>query len=347
MVDDRARTDSSGQEADGEPDWVDVFGRRAEWLRTLHGDRLGWPQDRSRLEALAQASRLGRTRLRDLDPGGGAPDRGHDLLGREGIEVGLRRQENPRPNSSFGFASHVVRVGSKDELAGATLTIALDKNLASSVEAWTVRVFRFDETTREWTLIPRSGPAPDGTYAWAQLRTPGLYVAIGLPRDPWLVRTIATIDSYMPWLRAERDRMGLPRLLEPICKLILCGPNFEEARGDPGQARHLGLPGFSDGMDAKNACERCLGLDLPAGGLPELHILRDPEILLQIPHLWPWPWPWPWWRWCPTWTSAGPINFSGRIKSLAIHPTDGSTVYAGGADGGVWKTTTGGASWYS
>ena len=347
MADDRARTDSNGRDGQEEGDELDVFERRAEWFRRLHGDRLGWPQDQARLRALAQASRLGRTRLRDLDPGGGPPNRGYDLLGKEGIEVGLRRQENPRPNSSFGFASPVVRVGSRDELAGATLKIALDPKLASGVDTSTVRIFRFDETSREWILVPRSGPAPDGSYAWARLRTPGLYVAIGLPKDPWLVRTIAIIDTYMPWLRAERDRMGLPKLLEPICKLILCGPNFEGARGDPALANRVGLPGFSEGIEARNACERCLGLDLPGGGLPELQILRDPEILLRIPRLWPWPWPWPWWRWCPTWTSAGPVDYSGRIKSLAIHPTDGNTVYAGAADGGVWRTTTGGASWYS
>ena len=330
-----------------EPDELYVFERRAEWFRTLHGDRLGWPSDLGRAQALEQASRLGRLRLRDLDPGGGPPERGHDLYGREGLEVGLRRQENPRPNSSFGFASHVVQVGSKDDMSGATLKIALDKRLAAGVEPSTVRVFRFDERSREWALVPRSGPSQDETYAWAQLRNPGLYVAIGLPRDPWLIRTIATIDSYMPWLRGERDRAGLPRLLDPICKLILCGPPFEEARVDPGRANELGLPPFGDPSEAKNACERCLGLDLPNGGLPEIQILRDPDLLLQIPRLWWWPWPWPWWRWCPTWTSAGPVNFSGRIKSVAIHPTDGNTVYAGGADGGVWKTTNGGVTWWS
>jgi uncharacterized cupin superfamily protein len=44
------------------------------------------------------------------------------------------------------------------------------------------------------------------------------------------------------------------------------------------------------------------------------------------------------------------INFSptsGRISALAIDPSDtkGNTLYLGGAEGGVWKTTSGGASW--
>ncbi len=53
------------------------------------------------------------------------------------------------------------------------------------------------------------------------------------------------------------------------------------------------------------------------------------------------------------WTFIGPqpINFgdnyfnSGRIASFAIDPTNNNTVYAGGAEGGVWKTTDGGNTW--
>lgn len=45
------------------------------------------------------------------------------------------------------------------------------------------------------------------------------------------------------------------------------------------------------------------------------------------------------------WLSVGPRNINGRIKSLAIHPTNNQVLYAGGADGGVWKTTDGGQSW--
>jgi len=36
---------------------------------------------------------------------------------------------------------------------------------------------------------------------------------------------------------------------------------------------------------------------------------------------------------------------SGRVRGLAIHPTDPLTVYIGAASGGIWKTTNGGESW--
>lgn len=47
----------------------------------------------------------------------------------------------------------------------------------------------------------------------------------------------------------------------------------------------------------------------------------------------------------PAWTFLGPTNIPGRITALVRHPSDSNTLYAGGADGGVWKTTDAGATW--
>ena len=62
----------------------------------------------------------------------------------------------------------------------------------------------------------------------------------------------------------------------------------------------------------------------------------------------------------PAWRSIGPFGFQtsgfygsspqadgGRIRSIAIDPRTPSTIYAGSASGGVWRTTNGGASWIS
>ena len=53
-----------------------------------------------------------------------------------------------------------------------------------------------------------------------------------------------------------------------------------------------------------------------------------------------------------TWTPLGPAPLgsstnpsSGRLNTIAVHPTDPQTLYVGGAQGGVWKTVNGGASW--
>lgn len=45
------------------------------------------------------------------------------------------------------------------------------------------------------------------------------------------------------------------------------------------------------------------------------------------------------------WFTIGPRNVNGRVKALAVHPTDPNTVYAGAASGGVWKSTDGAQSW--
>lgn len=58
------------------------------------------------------------------------------------------------------------------------------------------------------------------------------------------------------------------------------------------------------------------------------------------------------------WTNIGPVGVdmsnsrpshwginSGRIRGLAIHPTNPDIVYAGAAAGGIWKTTNGGLNW--
>lgn len=47
------------------------------------------------------------------------------------------------------------------------------------------------------------------------------------------------------------------------------------------------------------------------------------------------------------WYNAGPRNINGRVKCLAVHPTNPDIVYAGAASGGVWKTENGGQSWVS
>ena len=56
-----------------------------------------------------------------------------------------------------------------------------------------------------------------------------------------------------------------------------------------------------------------------------------------------------------TWTPVGPAptnsiffgKTSGRVTALAVDPCDpaGNTIYAGGAQGGLWKTTDGGSTW--
>ncbi len=46
-----------------------------------------------------------------------------------------------------------------------------------------------------------------------------------------------------------------------------------------------------------------------------------------------------------SWTTQGPFNIGARITTMAVQSDNSNIVYAGFSDGGVWKTTDGGANW--
>ncbi len=46
-----------------------------------------------------------------------------------------------------------------------------------------------------------------------------------------------------------------------------------------------------------------------------------------------------------SWMQIGPASVGGRVNSVAVHPTDGHTLWIGAADGGIWKSTNRGESW--
>ncbi|MBS1517138.1 MAG: T9SS type A sorting domain-containing protein [Bacteroidetes bacterium] len=47
------------------------------------------------------------------------------------------------------------------------------------------------------------------------------------------------------------------------------------------------------------------------------------------------------------WSQAGPFNIEGRITTVAVHPFNPLIVYAGTANGGLWKSTDFCQSWFS
>lgn len=46
-----------------------------------------------------------------------------------------------------------------------------------------------------------------------------------------------------------------------------------------------------------------------------------------------------------SWTSLGPGNIGGRIRSIAIDPNDEDRIFIGSVAGGIWRTTNGGSNW--
>jgi hypothetical protein len=46
-----------------------------------------------------------------------------------------------------------------------------------------------------------------------------------------------------------------------------------------------------------------------------------------------------------SWSSLGPDNYGGRLRSIVIDRSKPQTMYVGGVEGGVFKTTNGGKTW--
>lgn len=46
------------------------------------------------------------------------------------------------------------------------------------------------------------------------------------------------------------------------------------------------------------------------------------------------------------WEFLGPPDVGGRVRALAVHPNNANILYAGGASGGIFKSTNGGSSWF-
>jgi hypothetical protein len=350
-----------GREKD-KSDELDNFERRLEWFRLYHSDRSGWTSDLQVRQAVEHTLRLESLPPQMiLDPGGGAPARGFAAVtekGRTGVRV--RRAKNPAPRASLGFVGEPVAVAfDEDKLpTGVDVKVTLPREAAKHVDLSSIRMFRFDEDTKAWVLVPRSGPAQDFAYTWVRAHRPGLYVAAGLPSEPALLLAIVLLDSLRPQLEVSNRLQSTDAMLDALVSLVFAGGKMKTLRGElPGGfgLEEFDLPGGDLNFDGLR--RRLEGLELPERGLLEWDILDD-----ICPPLWRWPnkgWPWPPVLWPPKlfwppilwpffplqWTSIGPRNVNGRVKCLAIHPVTENVVWAGTANGGVWKTVNGGASW--
>ena len=208
----------------------------------------------------------------------------------ESGEVLVDQDDNPAPGGSLGFVDRFVAVAAKE--ARGTLVIRLDAVATAGVAVESLRVFRFDEESEGFHLVPRSGLGQTRDYVWAELDQPGRYAVIGLPSDPLLGRTLAVMRE-LAGLALVFDQSGVA-FVERVCQLVLCAPEARQAMRDPAVRRGLvednlrrGLPAPGPGWDGTapgDVCERCLGLKLPRSPyaeLPEFQIW--PQVGVRAP----------------------------------------------------------------
>ena len=235
--------------------------------------------------------------------------------------------EDPLPKSSFGSIGRFLKVSfkkRKPSLQQAALMIPYTQDDLGWVDETTLRIFEVNPKARTYRLVQDSFADTAGRYVVATIEKPGIYAVIGLPKHPSVLETVRSFCRLQPQLLDEKRR-GKRDLQKRICQLILCAPDFKQSP----DARKHGKPIPPRGLRG-NVCDLCVGIDIPADGLPERDLLDAPPSPLASP--------------C-QWLSIGPRNINGRVRSLAIHPANGDIVYAGTANGGVWVTEDAGQSW--
>ena len=308
------------QEERHEEGWED-FNRKREWF--LQQRDIGTEQSRTaaRLAALAHAARMGSTPVEAYAPTSTSKVDGHALIGASSKGVTVKTLKSATGPGGTPLLCRPVQVEYRGAKPGLTLQLAIAPAKLKTVIDSSIRVFALGAEDGAWHLVPRSGFVAEGRYAWAALPGPGIYSAVGLPGD------------------------------EPQFKEMVTLFNQREALHEAGAQGERAMKGSLRGLLGSKSALASRAMALPDAGLPEWQLLeappqtRDFSAQINNAHLFKVPgWLEPylvktgWWK-------LGPRNFNGRIKSLAIHPVNGNVLLAGAANGGVWRTFDGGASW--
>lgn len=335
MVRSKTRESHRGERDEDERDRREVRAARAELA-----ERFGGKIDPATVLRAIERARAYSAGLIEVPRAAVDPDRKlhgqDDLIGGAGATV--KTAPARRDRLALGGTRRFVTIAAKRAFASATLRFKVADKDVGHLESDTLMVARWDEASGRFHAIPRSGYNRRFGYVYARITRAGLYSVVGVPRDPRVVTTMRLLYDVGEWMPLD----GTLKLTPKICGLILCNPGIARAIQDV--AVNLGLKpsDFGGGPAGRDICELCLG----RGGRGDLGI---PDILGTIglgerPRIPP-PWLWTWPRPCRKWESMGPDNVPGRIRALAVDPTTGTTIYAGSAAGGVFKTTNAGVLW--
>ncbi len=171
--------------------------------------------------------------------------------------------DNPFPSSSFGDIGRTVfaRCEPFAHRSGALLEVEYADDDLGWVDPTTLRLFRVDEETGDYTLLQSSWVDVDQRVVRALIDQSGVYSAIGLPGDPDILRAVEELRAFPdPW----SDDAWRPR----ICERILCANPYE---------------GAISGRTGRDPCDLCVGLRIPFGGLPEWELFQPTVDRNRIP----------------------------------------------------------------
>ena len=326
--------------------------RKRTWFLETRGSSFDQLTEQRDL-ALECVEALEENRFVRNDPGGDAPDGVVELTSRGGKRVprsvkATMAARASRPDSE-GCVTDVIELVGLGAAADVVIKVSARRGGTRGVDLATVMMFLWDETVSRWTLVDQSGYNTAAGFAWAQVHRDGRYAAVGLPREAGKGRQLvmerfvqfATEYGIDHGLVAERSDVLEGRHYRRIDQSLRA-----EFTGKADIARLLELKALrTDAVRTRDA--------LRPGSRPEWQIIDflsyAEEKLLVRSSIYDYLDIWRRFLQLPDkvarWYPLGPNNINGRIKSLAIHPTNGNILYAGAANGGVWKSTDAGDTW--
>src|SRR6266516_3413800 len=238
MVEDPVSEQAVGQLlTEEEEEEAEGLERRSEWIHGLLGT-----EDVTRvlqeLDRFRSRRPLMRAQARAAaDPGGELPKSGHEARSAD-AKLRVTRTKDPGGVRSFGRTDTYVKVAAPGPFSSAFLRFGLKEEETAHLHTGSIAVARWDETADAFSLVPQSGFNADRGYAYARISRPGIYTAIGLPRDPRLLTTLKLFAAAEPWLH---DREVSDLITDRICQVILCADFMREAAKNSEWLSTLGL----------------------------------------------------------------------------------------------------------
>ncbi len=333
----------------GEPFYEDMR-RKARWFAEIHGSTDFVAMDRLRDRALVQVERMRAARSTRLDPGGGA-------IRKQNLLVGARRRVKTAVvvipgHVGEGFITDAVEVSSSKEDLATTLKQRLRRGVQSRLDPRTARMFRYDNERETWALVEASGWNAKDKYVWGKVDRPGIYAAVALPKGRSGLRRLALESLARRMINRGVASGYFARASDFGDRATFRDYFIESNRLDERAAK----ADIDLALKAHRQIVRELGRSWetePLGGNPQWLVLEeimfrleDVRRAINLDMVAPYrpifarvanrvgPW-----------FPLGPHNINGRVKSIAMHPSNSDILYAGAANGGVWRSTNGGDSW--
>lgn len=268
---------------------------------------------------------------------------GPELSHPDGMKVKVSKSQNPLPLSSACFASTAWKVTGTGAFDHVFLRFPAGGEAVANLFLPSAKVFRYEDAKTGWLPLMRSGYDAATESLWAAIPGPGIYVAVALPARADEMAPLYAM--YLSRTQIQKSRKVSDRRL--LIKGILERYGAQPARKIKGKNTRPALsqlPMVKGMASAVNLPEWTL-MDLftqswhGSAMLSPVHLPYDRNVLQSVAGALP----------CATrdWASHGPLNVNGRVKCIAVHPTNSNIVYAGSANGGLWKTTDAGLTWRS